>query len=235
MLRLLLATTLLASASLGQKVDGKNEITYPDTSLSLNYKDKVVVSYETDYETPWMYIFCDDGTLQEIIYYAPSDLLEKTSITFELSYDYMPTGTCFFNLRPSQRESNDNDIVGATSSDFDYDSDEGDSKTYSIGSGSNETITTATTSSSISRPTNATATTSTTKSTTSTTSTEVTETPSDDDSDDEEHTHSETGASTPPTNPEPSETPIPGSAGVKTAASFGLVIAAAFAVVAAAT
>jgi hypothetical protein len=39
----------------------KNAITYPDTALDLHFGDSVVVSYTTDYETPWLYIFCENG------------------------------------------------------------------------------------------------------------------------------------------------------------------------------
>jgi hypothetical protein len=124
------ATALLAGVALAAD---KNAITYPDSSLSLHLGDTVVVSYTTDYETPWMYIFCENGdALNEIIYYAPVDIADHTSITFDLTYDYMPTGKCFFNLRSSQHVADDNTIVGVVSP-FDYDQTEGDHETFSSG------------------------------------------------------------------------------------------------------
>jgi hypothetical protein len=48
----------------------------------------------------------------------------------------MPAGKCFFNLRPAQRDADDNDAsVGASSPAFDYDQAEGSRETFSAGGG----------------------------------------------------------------------------------------------------
>lgn len=53
---------LLATA-LAQREDGANKITYPNVvNQTFNYMDTVDVTFETDYDTPWLYIFCNQST-----------------------------------------------------------------------------------------------------------------------------------------------------------------------------
>lgn len=42
--------------------DDENEITYPDISnLTFHYLDTIDVSYTTNYDTPWIYLWCLDS------------------------------------------------------------------------------------------------------------------------------------------------------------------------------
>jgi hypothetical protein len=61
------ALLLLLVPAFAQRVDDANKILYPDvTGLTFHYMDTVNVAFETDYSTPWMYIFCNlsNGALE---------------------------------------------------------------------------------------------------------------------------------------------------------------------------
>lgn len=55
--------------------DDENRILYPDAAnLTFHYKDTIDVSFATNYETPWMYLYCRDsagsrqGTTEPVFY-----------------------------------------------------------------------------------------------------------------------------------------------------------------------
>jgi hypothetical protein len=119
-------------AALAQQTDGDNKISYPDaTGLTAHYLDTIVVSYETDYDTPWLYLFCvNNNKLQEILYYSPSDTLERTTRDFQLQYTYMVDSPCWFNLRSSEHDTSDNTTDdGASSPIFSYRAAQGAAET----------------------------------------------------------------------------------------------------------
>ena len=44
------------------KDDDENSIIYPDVAnLTFHYLDTIDVSFTTNYETPWMYLYCRDS------------------------------------------------------------------------------------------------------------------------------------------------------------------------------
>lgn len=59
---MLLAAGFFAHAVQAQEEDGENKILYPDASgLTYNYLDTVDVALTTNYETPFLYLFCWDA------------------------------------------------------------------------------------------------------------------------------------------------------------------------------
>jgi hypothetical protein len=53
----------LIAVVLAQRQDGANKIVYPDViNQSFHYMDTVNVAFETDYATPWLYLFCNQSS-----------------------------------------------------------------------------------------------------------------------------------------------------------------------------
>ncbi|KAK6069143.1 transmembrane alpha-helix domain-containing protein [Seiridium cupressi] len=132
---LVLTAGLLARVARGQQVDGNNEILYPDaTGLTYNYLDTLDVALTTDYDTPYLYLYCWDasGDRQEIIYYSPSAVEGSSQVPVKLQSNTQYTGTtCWFNLLDAQ--SGSNTTGGATSPEF--------SETFSLSSTPSSTAT----------------------------------------------------------------------------------------------
>ncbi|KAK9778390.1 hypothetical protein SCAR479_04792 [Seiridium cardinale] len=125
---LVLTVGLLAHVARGQQVDGNNEILYPDaTGLTYSYLDTLDVALTTDYDTPYLYLYCWDasGDRQEIIYYSPSAVEGNLQVPVKLQSNTQYTGTtCWFNLLDAQ--SGSNTTGGATSPEFSYIKEEAD-------------------------------------------------------------------------------------------------------------
>ncbi|KAI1850584.1 hypothetical protein JX266_003866 [Neoarthrinium moseri] len=143
----LAALLLSAGAAQAASDDGNNKILYPDAAnLTFNYLDTVNVAYATDYDTPWLYLWCRDasGNRQEIVYYSPSDVLGKTAVPVKLQSNTQYTGTtCWFNLLPGQVQE-DVTSQGATSPEFSYVKAEADQKTFSLSASSSASSSTPT-------------------------------------------------------------------------------------------
>ncbi|KAK9417785.1 hypothetical protein SUNI508_01542 [Seiridium unicorne] len=140
---LVLTAGLLARVARGQQVDGNNEILYPDaTGLTYNYLDTLDVALTTNYDTPYLYLYCWDasGDRQEIIYYSPSAVEGSSQVPVKLQSNTQYTGTtCWFNLLDAQ--SGSNTTGGATSPEFSYIKEEADQETFSLSSTPSSTAT----------------------------------------------------------------------------------------------
>ncbi|KAI1210216.1 uncharacterized protein F4807DRAFT_424285 [Annulohypoxylon truncatum] len=110
--------------------DGVNKFTYPATDgLLWNYRDTVITSYEGNISAPLLYTFCKDskGTVEQ----ERLDHVNGPNTTASIILDFVvadPIATCWFNIRLDEPDS----PVGANSASFQYNSTEGDRKTFSL-------------------------------------------------------------------------------------------------------
>ena len=57
-----IATVLLGQAvRAADQIDGNNKFLYPPKNSTFHYLDTVNVAYITDYDEPWLYLYCWDA------------------------------------------------------------------------------------------------------------------------------------------------------------------------------
>ncbi|KAI1439438.1 hypothetical protein F5Y02DRAFT_405755 [Annulohypoxylon stygium] len=128
-----LRSAVAALCLLGIRVvngDDVNKFTYPtEEGLKWNYRDTIITAYEGNISAPVMYTFCGDskGNVEQERY----DHVNGPNTTAAIILDFVvdkPITSCWFNIRFDKPDS----AVGANSVNFQYNSTEGERKTFSL-------------------------------------------------------------------------------------------------------
>ncbi|KAI2471572.1 hypothetical protein F4781DRAFT_102529 [Annulohypoxylon bovei var. microspora] len=147
--------------------DDVNKFTYPTADgLQYSYRDTIITAYEGNISAPLLYTFCRDA--QGNIDQERLDHVNGPNTTASIILDFTvdkPAAFCWFNIRLDEPDSS----VGANSVGFQYNSTEGERKTFSLSSATSSTSTSTSTSSPTSSSTSSSPTSSSTQSGVSTT------------------------------------------------------------------
>ncbi|KAI1087404.1 hypothetical protein F5B19DRAFT_500037 [Rostrohypoxylon terebratum] len=114
----------------GVNGDDVNKFTYPaQDGLKYNYRDTILTSYEGNITSPVMYTFCQnsEGNVEQELYNHVNGPNTTAAILLDFTVDKSVT-SCWFNIRLDETGSS----VGANSANFQYNSTEGERKTYSL-------------------------------------------------------------------------------------------------------